>query len=83
MAVSYSRNAGLALDADLALMLRRGAHRLASVLECKTTQARILMLKREPESCVSKNRMIIAFGRERNPRIMLLMKSAFKVGTRL
>ena len=33
MANSYSRNAGLALDSDLALMLRRGAHRLASVLE--------------------------------------------------
>ena len=33
MVVSYSRNAGLALDADLTLMLRCGAHMLASVLE--------------------------------------------------
>jgi len=33
MAVSYNRNAGLALDADLTLMLRRAAHMLASVLE--------------------------------------------------
>ena len=35
MAVSYNKNAGLALDADLTLMLRRGAHRLASVLEAE------------------------------------------------
>jgi len=33
MAVSYSRIAGLALDADLPLMLRREAHRIASVLD--------------------------------------------------
>ena len=38
MADSYSRNVGLALDADLTLMLRRGAHRLASVLERGATQ---------------------------------------------
>jgi len=33
MADSYSRNAGFALDTDLTLILRREAHRLASVLE--------------------------------------------------
>ena len=33
MADSYNRNAGLALDADLTLILRLAAHRLASVLE--------------------------------------------------
>ena len=32
MTDSYSRNAGLALNADLTLMLRHRAHRLASVL---------------------------------------------------
>ena len=30
MAISYSKNAVLALDAHLTLMLRRGAHSLAS-----------------------------------------------------
>jgi len=33
IAVCYSRNAGLALDADLALMVEHRAHRRASVLE--------------------------------------------------
>ena len=33
MTGSYSKNAGLALNADLTLMLRREAHRLTSVLE--------------------------------------------------
>ena len=32
MTDSYSRNVGFALDAELTLMLRRGAHGLASVL---------------------------------------------------
>jgi len=41
------------------------------------------MLKCDPESCVSKNNTTIAFGTEPNPRIVLLMKSAFEVGTRL
>jgi len=68
MAFSYSRNVGLALDADLSLMLRRRPHMLASVLEREATQARILMLKRDPEACVSKNSMTIVFGTERDPR---------------
>ena len=33
MAISYSRNVDLALDADLTLMLRREAYRLVYVLE--------------------------------------------------
>ena len=33
MADSYSRNMGFTLDAELTLMLRRGTHKLASVLE--------------------------------------------------
>jgi len=40
--VSYNWNAGLVLDTDLTLLLlRRGAHRLASVLEREATQARV------------------------------------------
>jgi len=46
MTVSYSINAGLTVDADLALMLRRGAHRLAFVLECGAHRL-TLKLKRE------------------------------------
>ena len=41
VAVSYNRNAGLALDADFTLMLRRGAHRLVSVLERGAAQAHV------------------------------------------
>jgi len=74
---------GLALDADLALMLRCGPHMLASALEREATQAHILMLKRNPEACISKNSTTIAFGTERYPRIVLLMKSVFEIGTRL
>ena len=44
---SYSRNAGLALDADLTLMLRHRAHRLASA------QARILVETRGPSLTTS------------------------------
>ena len=91
MAVSYSKNAGLALDTDLALMLRSGAHRLVSVLECgahklalklkvkllrlafvlkcEATHACVLMLKRDPEVCVSKNNMTIAFGKDCEVRV--------------
>ena len=39
MTDSYSRNAGLALNADLTLMLRRGAHSLTSVLKRRVAQA--------------------------------------------
>jgi len=39
IADSYSKNASLALDANLTLMLRRRAHRIASVLECGAAQA--------------------------------------------
>jgi len=41
MADSYNRNAGLAFDADLALVLRCEAHRLAFVLECGAAQAHL------------------------------------------
>ena len=41
MADSYSRNAGLALDTNLTLMLRCEAHRPASVLERGAAQARV------------------------------------------
>ena len=68
------------LYADLALMLRHGAHRLASVLERgahmlalklkhEATQGRVLMLKRDPEVCVSKNNMTIAFDRDCEVRV--------------
>ena len=40
MADSYSKNEGIVLDADLTLMLRRGAQRLAFVLEDGAAQAR-------------------------------------------
>ena len=39
MTDSYSRNAGLALNADLTPILRRRAHMLASVLEHGAAQA--------------------------------------------
>ena len=67
-------------------MLRRGAYRLASVLEHEAhrlalrlkyevlklafvlkrevTKARVLMLKRDSEVCISKNSMTITFRRE-------------------
>jgi len=41
MTDSYNRNASLALDADLALMLRRGAYRLMSELERGVAHARV------------------------------------------
>ena len=41
MADSYSKNMDLTLDTDLTLMLRCGAHRLASVLERGAAQARV------------------------------------------
>jgi len=87
-------NTSLALNADLALTLRRGPHRLVSELECgahrlalkmkrEATQAFILMLKRDLEVRVLKSSTTIAFGTERDPRVVLLMKSAFKVRTQL
>ena len=90
MTVSYNRNAGLALDADLTLILKRGAQRLASVLEHgahrlglklkrEATQACILMLKCDPEVRVLKSSMTIAFGTERDPRVVLLMKYDVRV----
>jgi len=82
------------LDADLALMLRREAHSLASVLERGTHRlalklkreamhACVLMFKRDPEIRVLKSSTTIAFGTKRDPRVVLLMKSAFEIGTRL
>ena len=93
MTVSYSKNAGLAPDVDLTLMLRRRAHRLASVLEreahrlalklkCEATQACVLMLKCDSEIRVLKSSMTIAFSIERDPCIVLSMKFAFEIGTR-
>ena len=41
MADSYNKNVGLALGADLTLMLRRPAHKLASVLEREAAQGRV------------------------------------------
>ena len=69
------RSCQLQLDANFTLILRRGAHRLVSVLERgahrfamklkhEATQACVLMLKCDPEVCVSKNSMTIAFGRD-------------------
>ena len=71
---------GSALGLDLALMLRRGAHRLVSVLEREVhrlalklkreaTQAHVLMLKCDPEVCVSKNSTTIAFDRDWEIRV--------------
>ena len=85
---------GSRVECRHALMLRREAHRLAFMLECgayrlalklkrEATHARVQMLKRDPEACVSKNSTTIAFGTERDPCIVLLMKSAFEIGTRL
>ena len=82
------------MDADLTLILRRGAHRLVSVLErgahslalklkCDAMQACIFMLKCDPEVRILKSRMTIAFGTERDLPVVLLMKSAFEVGTLL
>ena len=90
MVISYSRNVGLSLDANVALMLRREARRLASALErrahmlvlkleCKATQACVMILKRDPEVCVLRSSTTITFGAERDPSIVLLMKFAFEV----
>jgi len=38
---NYSRNTGFTLDTDFTLMLRCGAHRLASVLEYGAIQTRV------------------------------------------
>ena len=52
VAVNYSKNAGAALDADLALMLRHGAPRLASVLK-RGAHKLALKLKREAsQACI-------------------------------
>ena len=56
---------------------------LALKLKRKATQACILMLKRNPEVHVLKSSTTVTFGIERDPRIMLLMKSVFEVETRL
>ena len=49
-------------------MSERGAHRLALKLKHEATQGRVLMLKRDPEACVSKSSMTIVFGRDREAR---------------
>jgi len=58
----------------LASVLERGAHKLVLQLKCEATQGCVLMLKRDPEVHVLKSSMIIAFGTERDPRVVLLMK---------
>ena len=67
MAVSYSRIAGLALDADLALMLRRGAYRLASVLE------------RRAHGLVKLLRLAIVLKHETTQACVLMLKHDSKV----
>ena len=52
MVVSYSRNTGLALDADLVLMLRRGAHRLASMLECGAHRLALKLKREASQACI-------------------------------
>ena len=96
MVVSYNRNAGLALDAGLAMMLRcrthrlasvlkRGGHRLALKLNVKllrlafvlkrgATQARVLMVKRDREVCVSNNNKTITCGRDYEVRSEIGMR---------
>ena len=53
MADSYNRNAGLALDANLTLMLRCEAHMPASVLERGAAQARVRVETRGPHLTTS------------------------------
>ena len=66
----------------LASMMEHEAHSLALKLKREITQACILMLKRDPEVRVLKSSTTIAFGTERDPRVVLLMKFAFEIGTR-
>jgi len=63
-------------------VLERGAHKFALKLKREATQARVLMLKRDPEVRILKSRMTIVFGTKRDHRVVLLMKSVFEVGTR-
>jgi len=50
--VSYSRNAGLVLDADLAMMLRREAHMLAFVLECGAHRLALKLKREASQACI-------------------------------
>jgi len=59
MVVSYSRNAGLALDADPALIKERGAQRLACWVE--NTELRRLAFWG--------TMWLIAFNKERDPHV--------------
>ena len=79
-----------ALGPDLALMVRRGAHGLAFMLECEAhrfalklkreaTQVCVLMLKCDPEVRVLKSSTTIAFDTERDRRAVLLMKYDVRV----
>jgi len=49
---SYSRNAGLALNADLTLMLRHGVYRLASVLERGVYRLASVLERGAAQTCV-------------------------------
>ena len=87
--VCYSRNTGLMLDVDLALMLRRGAHRPTSVLERgahklalklkrEAIQTCIFMLKRDCEVRVSKSSTTISFSAKRDHNVVLLSSGLFR-----
>jgi len=52
MAGNYNRNAGLALDPNLALMLRCGTHRLASVLEREAHMFALKLKCEASQACI-------------------------------
>ena len=52
MAVCYSREIGLALDANLALMMKRRAHKLAFVLEGETHRLALMLKYEGSQACV-------------------------------
>ena len=58
----------------LASVLERGAHRLALKLKREGTQTYVLILKRNSDVRVLKRSTTIAFSTERDPRVVLLMK---------
>ena len=77
---NYSKNAGLALDANLTLMLRRGVHRLASVLERELLRLAFELKRRAGWGCAfDKGREVRVW---RPPRLTKDARSASEVGTR-
>ena len=79
------QNCEFVLGLDLALMLRRGAHRLVSMLKrgdhelVELQRLAFFMLKRDPEIRVLNSSTTIAFGTERDPHAVLLMKYDVRV----